>query len=97
VGKNHFAIKESDGKEEKRFVTNELPLKITSQYTLIKSESISNGRKIYVLCCCFSFLRAISMGVKGTRKCGNYAEKLVKNLFFTFGLYLQWGKEIKEQ
>lgn len=34
-----------------RFVTNELPLKITSQYTLIKSESISNGRRIYVLCC----------------------------------------------
>lgn len=41
--------------ERERFVTNELPLKITSQYTLIKSESISNGRKIYVLCC-FSFL-----------------------------------------
>ena len=54
MGKNHFAIKESDEKR-KRFVPNELPLKVTSQYTLIKSESISNGREIYVLCC-FPFI-----------------------------------------
>lgn len=80
LGKNHFAIKKGDGKkrrEGKRFVTNELPLKVTSQYTLIKSESISNGREIYVLCC---FPSSNSQSHRG--KCGNYAEMLVKGIFF---------------
>lgn len=65
LGKNLFAIKNKKWqkhiyRKKKRqtaeivFVTNELPLKITiSQYTLIKSESISNDREIY---CCDAYL-----------------------------------------
>jgi hypothetical protein len=74
---------------KKRFGTNELPLKRTSQYTLIKRESISNGKKIYVLCCFFLF--SVQFQWKwGWGKCGNYAEKMVGNSGVVVQKQIKW-------
>lgn len=77
-GEKSFRNKRKHCREkEKRFVTNELPLKITSQYTLIKSESISNGREIYVLC--FSWFSDLfcNIPVLGMGRRENYVEMSV--------------------
>lgn len=65
LGKNHFAIKKAMREREqqrKAFCYEWATVKITSQYTLIKSESISNGREIYVLF--FSLLLCFAISLR---------------------------------